>query len=316
MPGECLEVRSTARRQLEAFGKLSPRGQDSLTMNGICLVRSKPRVSSGQWVLTLTQCCKLASGSPHNTNQTISSCFSPIPFLSLPFSSPLPFFFLLASFISFFLFLAPGIPGLHVCQARAPPLSDSPCLPRSLSELSPSFPWGAPQRVAYCNSVWARSSSLLWRILALWPPYLRHTLLKNQLFASNPFWKLMLINEQFTLIKLNTRQGWMSTRRYACVTATLTRMALGSLFTSKELNADRKEQHGSGPGYRMLRTVEIKGCCNASGSIRRTVFFSKNKKKNDLLWSNFVTQKLVNYRLTNEMCLMGPCNSCAHCRPW
>lgn len=65
----------------------------------------------------------------------------------------------------------------------------------------------------------------------------------------------------------------MSTRRFAHVTATPTRMAFGSLFTSKELNADRNEQRGSGPGYRMLRTVEIKGCCNASGSIRRTGFF-------------------------------------------
>lgn len=158
MPGECLEVRSTARRQLGAFGILSPRGQDSLTMNGICLVCSKARVNAGHCVLALTQRCKLASGSPHNTNQTISSCFSPIPFLSLPF-------FLLSSFrlppcfFHFFLsFSGPGIPGLHVCQARAPPLSDSPCLPYSLSEPSPSFPRGAPQRVAYCSSVRAQLS--------------------------------------------------------------------------------------------------------------------------------------------------------------
>lgn len=167
---------------------------------------SKPRVNTGHWVLALTQHCKLASGSSHNINQTISSCFSPIPFLSLPFFL-ITSFLLPPCFFHFFLsFSGSGIPGLYVCQARAPPLSDSPCLPRSLSELSPSFPWGAPQRVAYCNSE-PSSSSLLWSILALWPPYLRHTLLKNQLFASNPFWKFMLINEQFTLIKLNTRQG-------------------------------------------------------------------------------------------------------------
>lgn len=103
MPGECLEVRSTARRQLEAFGKLSPRGQDSLTMNGICLVRSKPRVSSGQWVLTLTQCCKLASGSPQTPTKPSLLVFLPSPSFLFPFP---PLFLssssLLLSFLSFF----------------------------------------------------------------------------------------------------------------------------------------------------------------------------------------------------------------------
>lgn len=69
----------------------------------------------------------------------------------------------------------------------------------------------------------------------------------------------------------------MSTRRYARVTATLTRMALGSLFTLKELNANRNEQHGSGPGYGMLRTVEIEGCC-CKLKHSKNIFFSKNKK--------------------------------------
>lgn len=116
---------------LGAFGKLSPRGQDSLTMNGICLACWKPRVNSGHWFSLWPNVANLHL-VPHITPTKPSLLVSlPFPSFLFPFSSSLPFSFLLASFISFFLFLVLGYQVFMSAGKSSTPewLALSPSLP-------------------------------------------------------------------------------------------------------------------------------------------------------------------------------------------